>query len=131
MLVMTVIHTPDDTFIYNFHLKLPVSINVSLRALLLAISYYCYMLPAFDRFESLIMLTLLQNIVILGAQGLLMLMGSKFLMMTRLLNKIPPDVDGIVIIIFDKPQNMPCFAAWSSLLKILIPSTLESFEHLK
>ena len=40
--------------------------------------------PGFDRFESLIMMNSLQNIVILGAQGPLMLMGSKVLIkMTR------------------------------------------------
>ena len=43
------------------------------------------MSPGFDRFESFgNMMNSLQNIVISGAQGLLMLMGSKFLMkMTR------------------------------------------------
>ena len=40
--------------------------------------------PSFDRFESFGHDELLQNIVISGAQGLLMLMGSKFLIkMTR------------------------------------------------
>ena len=40
--------------------------------------------PGFDRFESFVMMNSLQNIVISGAQGLLMLMGSKFLIkMTR------------------------------------------------
>ena len=40
--------------------------------------------PGFDRFEVLVMMNSLQNIVISGAQGLLMLMGSKFLIkMTR------------------------------------------------
>ena len=34
--------------------------------------------PAFDKIKILIIMTSLQNIVILGAQGLLMLMGSKF-----------------------------------------------------
>ena len=33
----------------------------------------------FDRFESLVIMTSLQNIVISGAQGLLTSMGSKFL----------------------------------------------------
>ena len=51
----------------------------------------------------------------------------------------PPDVDGIKI--FDKddqvtrPQNIKikeqCFADWSSLSKILIPSTSGGLEHLK
>ena len=41
----------------------------------------------FDRFEVLIMMNSLQNIAISGAQGLLMLMGSKLLIkMTRLQN---------------------------------------------
>ena len=67
--------------------------------------------------KLLIIMTSLQNIVILGAQSLLMLMGSKFLIkMTR-------------------PQNIKmkeqCFAAWSSLSKILIPSTSGDLEHPK
>ena len=51
-------------------------------------------IPDFDRLKVLVMMISLQNIVILGAQSLLMLMGSKFLMiMTRLLNiKIKNDV---------------------------------------
>ena len=48
----------------------------------------------------------------------------------------PPDVDGIKIFDqddqatkrYDKKQ---CFAAWSSLSKILIPSTSGGLEHLK
>ena len=45
--------------------------------------------PGFDRLESLVMMNSLQNIVISGAQGLLMLMGSKFLIkMTRLQNTV-------------------------------------------
>ena len=40
--------------------------------------------PDFDRFEILVMMNSLQNIVISAAQGLLMLMGSKFsIKMTR------------------------------------------------
>ena len=40
--------------------------------------------PGFDTFESLVMMNSLQNTVISGVQGLLMLMGSKFLInMTR------------------------------------------------
>ena len=35
--------------------------------------------PDFDSFEILVMMNSLQNIVISAAQGLLMLMGSKFL----------------------------------------------------
>ena len=35
--------------------------------------------PAFDRLKVLVMMTSLQNIALLGTQGLLMLMGSKFL----------------------------------------------------
>ena len=71
--------------------------------------------PAFDRIKSFDHLTSLQNIAILGAQGLLMLMGSKFLIkMTR-------------------PQNIKMkeqrFAAWSSVSKILIPSTSGDLEH--
>ena len=69
-------------------------------------------------FESFGHDELLQNSgVISGAQGLVMLMGSKFLIkMTRLQNfKI-------------KEQ---CFATWSSLSKILIPSTSGGLEHLK
>ena len=59
----------------------------------------------------------LQSIVISGAQGLLMLMGSNFLIkMTRLQN----------IKIKEK-----CFAAWPSLSKILIPLTLGDLEHQK
>ena len=48
----------------------------------------------------------------------------------------PPDVDGIKI--FDKDEQSAkhcflsyCFAAWSSLSKILIPSTSGGLEHLK
>ena len=48
----------------------------------------------------------------------------------------PPDVDGIKI--FDKDDQAAkhynkkqCFAAWSSLSKILIPSTSGGLEHLK
>ena len=59
----------------------------------------------------------LQNIVISGAQGLLLLMGSNFLIkMTRLQN------------IRIKEQS---FAAWSSLSKVLIPLTTGGLEHLK
>ena len=59
----------------------------------------------------------------------------------------PPDVDGIKIFDNDdqaakhygskflikmtRPQNITCFAAWSSLSKILIPSTSGGLEHLK
>ena len=40
--------------------------------------------PGFDGLKVLVMMNSLQNIVISGAQGLLMLMGSKFLIkMTR------------------------------------------------
>ena len=47
-------------------------------------------LPAFNRWKVLVMMTSLPNIVILGAQGLLMLMGSKFLLkITRLQNIVP------------------------------------------
>ena len=75
------------------------------------------MLPAFDRIKILIIMTSLQSIVILSAHGLLMLMGSKILIkMTR-------------------PQNIKmkeqCFTAWSSLSKILIPSTSGDLEHPK
>ena len=63
--------------------------------------------------KILIIMTSLQNIVISGAQGLLM-MGSKFLIkMIRLQN------------IKRKEQ---CLAAWSSLSKILIPSTSGDLE---
>ena len=48
----------------------------------------------------------------------------------------PPDVDGINI--FDKDDQAAkhcllsyCFVAWSSLSKILIPSTSGGLEHLK
>ena len=48
----------------------------------------------------------------------------------------PPDVDGIKT--FDKDDQAAkikikerCVAAWSSLSKILIPSTSGRFEHLK
>ena len=48
----------------------------------------------------------------------------------------PPDVDGIKT--FDKDDqatkhynNKQCIAAWSSLSKILIPSTSGGLEHLK
>ena len=63
--------------------------------------------------KLLIIMTSLQNTVILGV----MLMGSKFLIkMTR-------------------PQNIKikeqCFAAWSPLSKILIPSTSGDLEHPK
>ena len=72
--------------------------------------------PGYDRFESLVMMNSPQNIVISGAQGLFMLIGSKFLIkMTR-------------------PQNIKikeqCFAAWSSSSIILIPSTSGDLEHL-
>ena len=67
--------------------------------------------------KFLIIMTSLQNIGILGTSGLLMLMGSKVLIkMTRLQN------------IKMKEQ---CFVAWSSLLKILILSTSEDLEHPK
>ena len=40
--------------------------------------------PGFNSLKVLVMMTSVQNIVILGAQGLLILMGSKFLIkMTR------------------------------------------------
>ena len=47
-----------------------------------------------------------------------------------------PDVDGIKILIkMTRPQNIKrneqCFAAWSSLSKILIPSTSGDLEHPK
>ena len=54
-------------------------------------------------------MTSLQNIVISGAQGLLMLMGSKFLMKITSLQNIE--------------MKEQCFVAWSTLSKILIPST--------
>ena len=47
----------------------------------------------------------------------------------------PPDVDGIKI--FDKDDQAAkdcfyyCFVAWSSLSKIMIPSTSGGLEHLK
>ena len=67
--------------------------------------------------KFLIIMTSLQNIVISVAQGLLMLMGSKFLIkMTRLQN----------IVLYSQ-----CFAAWSSLSKILIPLTSGDLEHPK
>ena len=45
--------------------------------------------PGFDRFEGLVMMNSLQNIVISGAQGLLLLMVSKFLIkMTRPQNTV-------------------------------------------
>ena len=64
----------------------------------------------FDSLKALVMIPSLQNIFISGAQGLLMLLGSK------------------VLIKMTRPQ---CFVAWSSLSKILIPSTLGGLEHLK
>ena len=70
-----------------------------------------------SRIKNLIIMTLLQNIVISGAQGLLMLMGSKVLIqMIRLQN------------INIKEQ---CFATWSSLSNILIPSTSGELKHPK
>ena len=61
-----------------------------------------------------VMMNSLENIAISGLQGLL---GSKFL------------------IKMTKPQNIKIkeqyFAAWSSLSKILIPSTSGGLEHLK
>ena len=45
--------------------------------------------PGFDRLETLVMMNSLQRIVISGAQGLLMLMGSNFLTkMTRPQNTV-------------------------------------------
>ena len=53
--------------------------------------------PGFDRFQTLVMMNSLQNTATLGAQGLLMLMRSNFLIkMTRQNIKV-------------KEQ---CFAAW-------------------
>ena len=67
--------------------------------------------------KILIIMTSLQNIVILGAQDLLMLMELKFLIkMTRLQNI---------------KMKERCFAAWSSLSKILIPSTSGDPDHPK
>ena len=75
------------------------------------------MLHASDTIKILIIMTSLQNIIILGAQGFLMLMGSKCLIkMTRLQN------------IKTKEH---CFATWSSLSNILILSTSGDLEHLK
>ena len=66
--------------------------------------------------KVLIMMNSLQNIIILGAQDLLMLMGSKFLIkVTRLQN----------IKIKEK-----CFVACSSLSKIMIPSKSGGLEYL-
>ena len=67
--------------------------------------------------KFLTIMTSLQNIVISGAQDLLMLMGSK------------------VLIKMIRPQNIKmkeqCFVAWSSLSKILIPSTSGDLDHPK
>ena len=72
--------------------------------------------PTPPGFEVLVMMNSLQNIVISGAQGLLMLMGSKCLIkMTRPENIVfYLNVCGLVIFI-----------------KILIPSTSGSLEHVK
>ena len=68
--------------------------------------------------KILIIMTSLDNIVILGAQGLLMLMGSKFLI--KMSRPQLMSMGSKFLIKVTRPQNV---VAWSSLSKILIPST--------